>query len=351
MGVTGRAGQGSVERLTEARVDQLLDAARTTRVLVVGDLMLDRYISGVVERVSPEAPVPVVRVEQESSAVGGAGNVAANVAALGAICQVVGLAGRDEAGAAMRLELEKLGVRTEGMVLTDARPTTLKTRILARRQQIVRFDNEVEADADGALARQLADTVETLGAESDVVIMEDYNKGVLVPEVIERALEVAAARGLPSVVDPKRRNFFAYRGATVFKPNAKELEDALGAFIHPSHAGWMEETRNKLQARHLLLTLGERGMALQTENGDLVQVPAAARGVYDVSGAGDTVTAVVATMLAAGATIQEAAWLANHAAAIEVGKPGVATVSPEELRAHVRSSAAAVGARQPSHSS
>jgi len=329
-----------VERLTHERVDELLAAARTTRVLVIGDLMLDRYISGVVERVSPEAPVPVVRVEQESSAVGGAGNVAANVAALGATCQVVGLAGRDEAGTSMRAELEKLRVLTDGMVLSDARPTTLKTRILARRQQVVRFDHEVDADADGSLARALADTVERLGAESDVVVMEDYNKGVLVPEVIRRALEIAAARGLPSVVDPKRRNFFAYRGATVFKPNAKELEDALGAFIHPSDADWMEATRTRLDVSHLLLTLGERGMALQTDRGDLVQVPAAARGVYDVSGAGDTVTAVVAIMLAAGANIQEAAWLANHAAAIEVGKPGVATVSPDELRAHVRAFAA-----------
>ncbi|MEX2467814.1 MAG: PfkB family carbohydrate kinase, partial [Gemmatimonadota bacterium] len=134
-----------MDRLSPERADELLAAARRTRVLVVGDLMLDRYISGVVERVSPEAPVPVVRVEQESSAVGGAGNVAANVAALGATCQVVGLAGRDEAGAAMRSELEKLGVRTDGIVLTDARPTTLKTRILARRQQVVRFDHEVDA--------------------------------------------------------------------------------------------------------------------------------------------------------------------------------------------------------------
>lgn len=325
-----------MERLTEERADELLAAVRKTRVLVIGDLMLDRYIAGVVERVSPEAPVPVVKVEGESSAVGGAGNVAANVAALDASCRVVGLAGRDEAGEAMRDALEKLGVRTEGLVRTDARPTTVKTRILARRQQVVRFDHEVDADANGSLAETLADTVEELTLQSDVVVMEDYNKGVLVPLVIGRALEVAGARGLPSVVDPKRRNFFAYGGATVFKPNAKELEDALGQFIHPADVEWMEATRRKLEARHLLLTLGERGMALQTEGGELVRVPTAARGVYDVSGAGDTVTAVVAVMLAAGATVEEAAMLANHAAAIEVGKPGVATVSPDELRAQVR---------------
>lgn len=324
-----------MDGLTERRADELLQAAATVQVLVVGDLMLDRYIAGVVDRVSPEAPVPVVRVEEESSAVGGAGNVAANVAALGAECRVVGLAGHDASGEAMRAELEKLGVRTEGLVLSRRRPTTVKTRILARRQQVVRFDHEVDADADDQLAAALADTVEELGSSSDVLIMEDYNKGVLVPQVIRRALDVAERAGLPSVVDPKRRNFFAYGGVTVFKPNAKELEDALGSFIHPGDAAWMEQTRKRLAARHLLLTLGERGMALQTEAGDLLRVPAVARGVYDVSGAGDTVTAVVAVMLAAGASVEEAALLANHAAAIEVGKPGVATVSPSEIREHV----------------
>ena len=325
-----------MDRLTEARAEELLATIQGKRVLVVGDLMLDRYISGVVERVSPEAPVPVVRVEEESSAVGGAGNVAANVAALGATCQVVGLAGRDASGEAMKTALERLGVRTEGIVATDERPTTVKTRILARRQQVVRFDHEIDADAGDALADTLARTVEELGAASDVLVMEDYNKGVLVPSVIRRTLEVGRRLDLPSVVDPKRRNFFSYGGATVFKPNAKELEDALGAFIHPGDVSWMESTRKRLEASHLLLTLGERGMALQTEAGELVRVPTAARGVYDVSGAGDTVTAVVAVVLAAGGSAEEAALMANHAAAIEVGKPGVATVSPDELLEHVR---------------
>jgi D-beta-D-heptose 7-phosphate kinase/D-beta-D-heptose 1-phosphate adenosyltransferase len=325
-----------VDRLTVDRAEALLSAVRGTRVLVVGDLMLDRYVSGVVERVSPEAPVPVVRVEEESSAVGGAGNVAANVAALGATCRVVGLAGRDSAGEAMKGALEALGVRTEGVVSTSERPTSVKTRIFARRQQVVRYDNEVDADAEGALADALGDTVEELAGDSDVLVMEDYNKGVLVTSVIQRTLEAARRGGLPTVVDPKRRNFFAYRGATVFKPNAKELEDALGSFIHPTEVEWMESTRKRLDVGHLLLTLGERGMALQTEAGALVRVPTAARGVYDVSGAGDTVTAVVAVVLAAGGSVEEAALMANHAAAIGVGKPGVATVSREELLGHVR---------------
>ena len=325
-----------MERLSPERADQILAAAAGATVLVVGDVMLDRYISGAVDRVSPEAPVPVVRVESESAAVGGAGNVAANVAALGARCRIVGCAGRDAAGEDLRQELERLGVLTDGIVVTDERPTTVKTRILARRQQVVRFDRESEAELSDPIARRVAESVADFAEESDVIVAEDYNKGLLVPFVIERLLAAARLRGIPSVVDPKRRNFFAYRGATVFKPNAKELEDALGARVHPDDPEWMEATRVRLECTHLLLTLGERGMALQSPGELPTRVPTVARGVYDVSGAGDTVTAVVAVALAAGASVAEAAILANHAAAIEVGKAGVATVSPEELRAHVR---------------
>lgn len=324
-----------MDRLTPGRVAELLDAVAGARILVVGDLMLDRYIAGVVDRVSPEAPVPVVRVEEESAAVGGAGNVAANCAALGASCFVVGCAGNDGAGAQLRVELERLGVETDGVVLTDERPTTVKTRILARHQQVVRFDQEVEKDATSDLANALAGTVAELAAECDVIALEDYNKGVLVPEVVRTALKVSAARAIPSVVDPKRRNFFGFEGATVFKPNARELADALGEFIHPDDSGWMEATRRRLGCEHLLLTLGEQGMALATADGHYDRVPTVARDVYDVSGAGDTVTAVVAAVLAVGGSPQEAALLANHAAAIGVGKAGVATVSPEELLAHI----------------
>ncbi len=328
-----------MDRLTHTRIEEILAAARDVKVLVVGDVMLDRYITGSVDRISPEAPVPVVRVEEEASAVGGAGNVAANVATLGAASRVVGCAGRDEAGEILRDTLASMGVHTDGLVLTDERPTTVKTRILARHQQVVRVDREVESDASEGLARALADTVASFAAESDVLVMEDYNKGVLVPLVIREALAAARRQGLPSVVDPKRRNFFQYGGATVFKPNAKELADALGDFIHADDPGWMEDTRRELECDHLLLTLGEHGMALQTGDGRHVRVPTVARDVYDVSGAGDTVTAVMAVAVAAGASASEAAMLANHAAAIEVGKVGVATVTPAELLAHHRDNA------------
>ena len=321
----------STEILTRARLEALLAAIRNVRVLVVGDLMIDRYISGAVDRISPEAPVPVVRVEEESYAVGGAANVAANAVALGATCDVVGLVGDDEGGELLRHALSESGVRVDGLVRTPDRPTTVKTRVLARRQQIVRVDRERDGDVPEDLARTLSGAIRELAGECQAVAVEDYNKGVLVPAVIDAALGRDGSHALPSVVDPKRIRFFGYGGSTVFKPNAKELADALSDHLHPEDDAWLEQVRTRLECRHLLLTLGERGVALRTADGTSVRVPAVARSVYDVSGAGDTVTAVMALALAAGATVPEGAVLANHAAAIEVGKAGVATVSPEEL--------------------
>lgn len=322
--------------VTNERAAEILHGVAGARVLVIGDLMIDRYVSGSVDRISPEAPVPVVLVEEERSAIGGAGNVAANVSALGASCVMVGCVGDDESGGTMRHALESLGVSVAGIVTAPDRPTSVKTRVTSRMQQIVRFDREVETDVSPPVAQRLVDAIETLTDECDVVVMEDYNKGVLVPQVIEAALGAARARGLPTVVDPKRRNFFAYAGATVFKPNAKELADALGSFIHPEDEDWMEATRARLDCRHLLLTLGGRGIALQSVDHGHLTVPTVARSIYDVSGAGDTVTAVVAATLAGGGTAAEAAVIANHAAAIEVSKAGVATVSPDEILQHVR---------------
>lgn len=304
-------------------------------MLVVGDLMLDRYITGSVERISPEAPVPVVRVEEETSAAGGAGNVAANVAALGAACRIVACVGRDAAGSMLEERLDALGIGAEGLFPTEERPTTVKTRIVARRQQVARMDHESDADVTEGVAASLGRAVASLAAESDVLVAEDYDKGVLAPVVIRSFLEAGSRHGIPTVVDPKRRNFFAYAGVTVFKPNAKELADAVGEAVRSDDAEWMETIRRRLGCRNLLVTVGERGMALRGERG-LVRIPAAARSVYDVSGAGDTVTAVVAVCLAAGATPEEAALLANHAAAVEVQKAGVATVSPEEILEHAR---------------
>jgi D-beta-D-heptose 7-phosphate kinase/D-beta-D-heptose 1-phosphate adenosyltransferase len=324
-----------LDRLTADRVEEILRAARDIRALVVGDLMLDKYIIGTVDRISPEAPVPVLHVEHESSAMGGAANVAANIVALGAGADVVGCVADDEAGRTLQAGMEAAGVGTAGLVVVPDRPTTVKTRVLARHQQVVRVDRENSGDVSEAVAGRLVQRLDRLASSCDVLVLEDYNKGVLVPEVIDAALEVGQGRGIPTVVDPKRLRFRRYAGATVFKPNAKELAESLGDRIHPDDPAWMESTRRSLACEVLLLTLGEEGMALSADDAYL-RVPAVARDVYDVSGAGDTVTAVMAVTIAAGASVEEAAVLANHAAALEVGRAGVVTVSAQEVLDQVR---------------
>ncbi len=320
-----------MDRLSKDRIRDILRSAQDVRVLVVGDLMLDRYLTGEVDRISPEAPVPVVHVSGESSAVGGAGNVAANVVSLGAGCDIVGCIGDDLEGRLLLEELAELGVETEGVVVCPDRPTTVKTRILARRQQVVRVDREEAADVSDDIAGRLLEQVESRAAVSRAIGLQDYNKGVLVSDLIGGTLEAARSAACPVVVDPKRLRFFEYLGAAVFKPNAKELEDALGERLEPDNPEWMERTRAHLRCDSLLLTLGEHGIALQSFTDGYLRVPTVARSVYDVSGAGDTVTAVISVALAVGASPAEAAILANHAAAIEVGKTGVAPVYPEEI--------------------
>ena len=327
-----------MKRVAADRIAELLERARDVKVLVVGDLMLDRYVSGRVGRISPEAPVPVVRVEDDWSGLGGAANVAANVVALGARCSVVGCVGDDEAGRELRDALRGMGIEIDGVLEVEGRPTTVKTRVMALHQQIVRVDREDARDFDGEVSKLLLEAVRNEIASCGAVAVEDYNKGVLVPCVAVGVLEMAEEQGVPTIVDPKRRHFSQYAGVTVFKPNAKELEDALGEPLQPGSGHWMESVRERLKCRHLLLTLGEEGMALQSEGEDPLLVPTSARAVYDVSGAGDTVTAVLAVGLAAGGSVAESALLANHAAALEVGKAGVATVTPEEILDHAEGS-------------
>jgi rfaE bifunctional protein kinase chain/domain len=220
-------------------------------------------------------------------------------------------------------------------LVTVSRCTTQKTRIVARSQQLVRVDEEEDADLAGADVAALLTQVRQVVGRADAVVLEDYNKGVLVPEVITETLRLATARGVPVVVDPKFRNFFLYRGATIFKPNRRELEAALGAAVDVDHPETLPATLQRLGVEHILLTLGERGMVLFSEHGEIARVPTVAREVYDVVGAGDTVTAYLAAMLAAGGTPAEAAEIANVAAGVEVGKLGAATVSAGEIVGYV----------------
>jgi rfaE bifunctional protein kinase chain/domain len=316
--------------ISRDRLETLLAGARGRRVAVIGDAMLDIYLRGDVERISPEAPVPVVRVRERKFALGGAANVAQNVAAVGARCDLVAAIGEDSGGERLRTMLSSIDNDCGSLVQVD-RPTTAKTRIVARAQQVVRVDEEEDSDLDGDEVERLLSAVHAAVRAADALVLEDYNKGVLVPRVIELALREASARKIPVVVDPKYRNFFLYRGATIFKPNRRELEAALGAAVDLEHPEALPQTLHRLGVDHLLLTLGERGMALIFPDGSIKRVPTVAREVYDVVGAGDTVTAYLATVLAAGGTPAEAAVVANYAAGVEVGKLGAATVSPEEV--------------------
>jgi len=327
-----------MHRITPERLETLLDAASRARVLVVGDAMLDVYLRGVASRISPEAPVPVVRVTEEWRSLGGAANVAANVVALGAACTLAACIGADGAGLELSQTLHNAGIASDGLIESSVRPTTVKTRVMARHQQVARYDHETDDDLDAATGARLAERVAGLIPRMDAVILEDYNKGVLTIAVIETIIAAARAARKPVIVDPKTRSFFDYCGATVFKPNLIELESALRERVRYDEPRWMEDMRRRLRCDHLVVTLGEEGMAMMTAVGEYVRIPTVARSVFDVSGAGDTVTATIAVALAAGASATEAAVLANHAAGIEVGKLGVATVSPDELRAAVRTS-------------
>ncbi len=318
--------------MNPARFAELAAAFPEQRVVVLGDAMLDRYVEGPADRVSPEAPVPVVRVAREWEAVGGAANVAANVLSLGAQCDVLGVVGQDDAGRAVERVLAEMGGGCH-FAPAGSRETTVKTRVLARGQQVVRVDRERTGPVPSAARSELAARLRELLPGAHALVLADYDKGVLSPPLVRRAIQAAADLGVPVVADPKRRNFFAFGGATVFKPNAAELHAAFDEAPRPRDRAWMEAARVRTGARHLLLTLGADGMALASPSGSLTAVRARARAVYDVSGAGDTVAAAVAVSLAAGATPCEAVELAAAAAAAGVAKVGVAPVTRDEAAA------------------
>jgi D-beta-D-heptose 7-phosphate kinase/D-beta-D-heptose 1-phosphate adenosyltransferase len=317
--------------ITRARLTQLLERMRGKRVAVLGDVMLDRYLLGDTERISPEAPVPVVSVTERRLALGGAANVAANVTAIGGEAALVGVTGSDRDGEALRGAMAAAQLDSRWLLALTDRPTTSKTRVVARGQQVVRIDEEGDELLQGdALARMTALAAAAIGW-AEVVLFEDYNKGVLAPALIRSSMAAAQARKLPTVVDPKFGSFFEYAGATLFKPNRRELSSAIPG-IDLGSAGDLQAAVTRLAVDNLLLTLGAGGMVLVTRGEQRPHlIESLARTVYDVSGAGDTVTAWVGTALAAGATPIEAAEIANIAASVEVTKPGVATVTPAEV--------------------
>jgi D-beta-D-heptose 7-phosphate kinase/D-beta-D-heptose 1-phosphate adenosyltransferase len=300
-------------------------------VLVLGDVMLDRYVSGHVERISPEAPIPVLKVERHHSVIGGAGNVAANIAALGARPILIGAVGRD--AAARELAEAAPGIILRLIEAAD-RPTTVKTRFVAKGHQLLRSDEEVSAALPPEAVDALLAVYREALAEADVVVLSDYAKGVLGEAVLRPAIELARAAGKKIVLDPKSADFTRYRGVTVLTPNALEAATASGIDTGSDEGAKAaaRHARTATGAEAVLVTRSEKGMLLHAEDGDLM-LPAIAREVADVSGAGDTVIAGLAAALAAGASFAEAVTLANTAAGIAVGKHGTATVSAAELAA------------------
>jgi D-beta-D-heptose 7-phosphate kinase/D-beta-D-heptose 1-phosphate adenosyltransferase len=286
-----------------------------------------------VARISPEAPIPVVEINEKDRMVpGGAANVACNITALGGKSSIIGTMGRDRAGKELVQQLKNRKVDTKGILALADRPTTEKTRVIANTQQVVRFDREIKsALSEGQAARVVQKAVSAI-RNADGVIFEDYNKGLLTPSVIRKIVAFAKAKKKIVTVDPKFQNFFEFKGVTVMKPNMKEVTEALGTeAVGEKFEAIGFKVMKKLNCQSVVLTRSENGMTIFEKGQPPRTIPTVAREVYDVSGAGDTVIATLTLALAAGATLLQAATLANYAAGIEVGKLGVATVSAEEL--------------------
>jgi D-glycero-beta-D-manno-heptose-7-phosphate kinase len=303
------------------------------RVAVLGDCMLDRYLWGRVERISPEAPVPVVEVERESSTLGGAGNVAANLRALGAAPLLLGVVGEDDDGRRLREAFSARGLELGGVVTDASRPTTVKTRIVAHAQQVVRADRESRADLSGPALARLLEIVERELPGCEGLVVSDYGKGVIHPGTLAPALGAARRAGFAVSVDPKESHIESYRGVSILTPNQLEAGWVQGRRV-TDEAGLMEVgwgLQQRLDAAAVLVTRGADGMSLFERGGRYTHLPTVAREVYDVTGAGDTVVSVVALALAAGADFPAACLLANHAAGIVIREVGTATCTREQL--------------------
>jgi rfaE bifunctional protein kinase chain/domain len=322
-----------MSQLTKTRAAEILRAFRDRNVLVLGDVMLDEFVWGDVTRISPEAPVPVVDVRRESVHLGGAANVLANLVALGARGSVVGVVGNDSSGERLRAGLRELGT-SDQLVVDETRPSTTKTRIIAHSQLVVRADRESRVPVTTKVEDQILTCLKDALKHADALVISDYDKGVVTPRLLREILPIAYEK-VPVLVDPKLRNFNSYRPATLVTPNhfeALRMSDSEDQSDDGSlHAA--KVIRDKLGCDAVLITRGDRGMMLLEAGDKPVFVETAAREVYDVTGAGDTVIAALAGALASGATMLEAATLANHAAGIVVGKVGTATATADELLA------------------
>ena len=319
--------------ISKIRLDELRKGFEGKRIAVIGDMMLDGYYWGDVKRISPEAPVPVLEVEEEFFRFGGAANVALNIQTLGGTPIPVGVIGYDNYGTIFSSLMKENKIEDDYILVDDERPTTTKTRVIANSQHVVRIDKESKSDINSKIEEKLVVQLANLIDSLDGIILQDYNKGVLTSSLINKIISIANNKNILVTVDPKFDNFFDYKNVTVFKPNKKETEAVLGMKINSdediSSAG--ERLLLELNSQYVLLTLGENGIAVFEKDGTEKRMPTKARKVADVSGAGDTVISTLTIALTAGANIYEASFLANYAAGVVCGEVGIVPIEKEKL--------------------
>jgi rfaE bifunctional protein kinase chain/domain len=316
--------------------NKILNSFKRKKVLVIGDLILDRYIWGKVNRISPEAPVPVVEVTRENFLLGGASNVANNIVSLGGYATIVGVAGHDRGGEILRKMLEEKGIDCEG-IFWSSRPTTVKTRVIAHSQQVVRFDREDKAKVDGKVLKGLLDYIRTGTPEHDAVIISDYKKGVVSSELVRVVVGQSRPKKIFVSVDPKVGHFHCYKNVSLITPNVAEASIASGIEIKDDKSLFAagRALLRKMSCDAVLITRGEQGMSLFRKD-KVVHIPTVAKNVYDVTGAGDTVISAFTLAYTAGASLEESAVIANHAAGIVVGEVGTAVVTIDQLSQSLR---------------
>lgn len=322
--------------MNKETVEKILENAKNKKIFIIGDVMLDKYILGEVTRVSPEAPVQVFEIVNSNYKLGGAANVSHNVKSLGAYPYLIGVVGNDEDSMRFKEVMETNNQDTAGLISEENRPTTAKTRIIADAHHLLRIDSESKEDISQLTEKNIMDVLTKNVGEIDIIILQDYNKGVLTQSLIKKVMEFANENDIKTLVDPKFFNFFEYTNSYVFKPNRKEFEQAIGKKIKSQEdlLRYSEELVEKLNCKYLVLTLGEQGMMLfEKSNGEVKyeRINTRARSVADVSGAGDTVISTIAVCLAGGASVIDAVIISNYAAGIVVEEVGIVPIEKEKL--------------------
>jgi rfaE bifunctional protein kinase chain/domain len=319
--------------LSLKQIQRTLKQMRDKRVVVIGDFMLDRYVWGDVQRISPEAPVVVVEANEDAQRPGGAGNVVLNLTSLGAQCDAIGLIGDDSGGQELVDLLIENGANPDGLVVANDRPTTVKTRVIAGNQQLLRVDRELRGEAAVNIQAQVTERMRDVVAGADAVILQDYNKGLLTASLIRESIAVAREHNVPVTVDPKASHFFEYQQATLFKPNLREAEYALQTELNQNAEVEQacRDLKQKLDADSILITRGSQGMTLMDTDDKPVHITTRPRRISDVSGAGDTVISTMTLAMISGLNKEDAARLATRAAEVVVGRVGVVPITPEDL--------------------